>query len=564
MTNLLGTIRRRTGGAALIIVLAFVVLLTGLVVAYFNRTITDRQLAKTSFTNTSADILVRSALDIIVGDFKQEISTANAGGATPIPSNIQPQRSGISNPQLGETPIPNLVRRSIRYNGIGEANAMPSPGVPSRASVVSSVDTSANGRNVTISRWNSHYLIPRASTGTAIDSTPVGSFTAPDWVLITRPNDDGTGGGPAANPTPDKVIGRYAYAVYDEGGLLDLNVAGFPTYASVLRASSARLAKRDTQDSEIRQVSYTIPSSESVREPEPTRPASRDRSFLLAGNPKPTPTPTPTPAPTPTPTPTVPPKPNPPPPPGPNPTPTPWRVNVGRKGTVAFADLSALPATPTVVTPSTDPSTMAGFPSPTPINKIMAWRNYATTAQPGTGGFDNPSFLIGSEEKYAKYFVDFWADVNQTALDQTRTFTSVAPLVQSGRTDQALMNRLELLQLRREIGFSQSLLQYMGTFSRERNLPNPTWPGTSNKIFERFNISNLDFVVPDPDKVGRGHGRGTWKKENSGKYFGLGWIDANPATGERGRWQYIGKAGVPKNPRANMQSLKGPKPPDFF
>lgn len=98
MTNLLGTIRRRTGGAALIIVLAFVVLLTGLVVAYFNRTITDRQLAKTSFTNTSADILVRSALDIIVGDFKQEISTANAG--------VQPQSRRIFSRNGAESPIP--------------------------------------------------------------------------------------------------------------------------------------------------------------------------------------------------------------------------------------------------------------------------------------------------------------------------------------------------------------------------------------------------------------------------------------------------------------------------
>ena len=55
------------------IVLAFVVLLTGFALAYFSRTTTDRQLAQLSYNDTSADLLARSALDIVVGDFKQEI-----------------------------------------------------------------------------------------------------------------------------------------------------------------------------------------------------------------------------------------------------------------------------------------------------------------------------------------------------------------------------------------------------------------------------------------------------------------------------------------------------------
>ena len=59
--------------AALMIVLAFVVLLTGVALAYFSRTTTDRQLAQTSYNDTSADLLARTALDIVVSDFKQEI-----------------------------------------------------------------------------------------------------------------------------------------------------------------------------------------------------------------------------------------------------------------------------------------------------------------------------------------------------------------------------------------------------------------------------------------------------------------------------------------------------------
>ncbi len=51
-------------GVALIIVLAFVVLLTGLSLAYFSHTATDRQLARASFHDTSAELLAHSALGV--------------------------------------------------------------------------------------------------------------------------------------------------------------------------------------------------------------------------------------------------------------------------------------------------------------------------------------------------------------------------------------------------------------------------------------------------------------------------------------------------------------------
>src|ERR1043166_7021588 len=63
-------------GAALIIVLAFMALLTGLALAYFSHTAADRQLAQASFHDTSAELLARSALDIIVGSLKREIIVA--------------------------------------------------------------------------------------------------------------------------------------------------------------------------------------------------------------------------------------------------------------------------------------------------------------------------------------------------------------------------------------------------------------------------------------------------------------------------------------------------------
>src|SRR3954463_8053116 len=93
-------------GAALIIVLGLVVIAAGLSLAYFSRTTTDRQLAQSSYHDTSADLLARSALDIVVSDLKQEIPTT--APTPPIgPTNIQPQRSG------DDPSIPNLIRRSV-------------------------------------------------------------------------------------------------------------------------------------------------------------------------------------------------------------------------------------------------------------------------------------------------------------------------------------------------------------------------------------------------------------------------------------------------------------------
>lgn len=122
-------------GAALIIVLAFVVLATVLVVAHFSRTTTDRQLAQSSFNDTSADLLARSALDITVSDLKQEIATNTPVSAT----NIQPLRYGAP-PITDPTPIPNLIRRS--FSGAPQ----------SRASTISSGAASANGRSISLAR----------------------------------------------------------------------------------------------------------------------------------------------------------------------------------------------------------------------------------------------------------------------------------------------------------------------------------------------------------------------------------------------------------------------------
>src|SRR5579862_2442038 len=64
-------------GMALVIVLAFVVMLTGLLVAFFSRSLADRQVSTGSANETKVDLFARGALDSIVGDFKDEIAAGS-------------------------------------------------------------------------------------------------------------------------------------------------------------------------------------------------------------------------------------------------------------------------------------------------------------------------------------------------------------------------------------------------------------------------------------------------------------------------------------------------------
>src|SRR5436853_7323668 len=86
MNRLPKAVHSRERAAALIIVLAFVVLLTGLGVAYLSRTTSDRQVAHSSFNQANVDQLAQSAMDNVIGDLRQEI--VNGSSPSPAPTII--------------------------------------------------------------------------------------------------------------------------------------------------------------------------------------------------------------------------------------------------------------------------------------------------------------------------------------------------------------------------------------------------------------------------------------------------------------------------------------------
>ena len=156
-------------GAALIIVLAFVVLLTAFGLTYFSRTTADRQLAHSSSNDTTADLLARSALDITVSDLKQEIA------------NNQPVTAAQYSAITLRCPTDH---GSVACSEFDSAQFSRGPHRP-HFRYKFRPQRRQTGASISRARWNSHYLIPRASTTTDIDSTPLSSFTAPDWVLVT-------------------------------------------------------------------------------------------------------------------------------------------------------------------------------------------------------------------------------------------------------------------------------------------------------------------------------------------------------------------------------------------
>lgn len=231
-------------GAALVITLAFVVLLTTLVLAFLSYSSLQSQISSASANRTVVDIFTQGALNAIMGDLKTEIvsgSTTTNIGTNVIyfpqsPTNMVPQRIGT------DDSLANLVKRSA-------VNKPLYSGGTSRAASVSTTVPSRNGRSISAARWNASLLLPKANANSATDLTPTNTFIAPDWVFVARNGSNPTSWTDTlrwSRTNQNTVIGRYAYTVYDEGGLLDMNSAGYPAgSSSTLTADKGGLAFAD-------------------------------------------------------------------------------------------------------------------------------------------------------------------------------------------------------------------------------------------------------------------------------------------------------------------------------
>lgn len=226
-------------GFALVLVLAMLVLVAGLVTAYFSRALQEQRAGGLSTAQTGADLLAESATRMILADFFDEMTAGSQtdeqlghvflrpllvpqgpGEAISLAPSAAPQE------QPGLDVIPGLIKTSRAGVTFYEAtDGYLGVDGPARASPVNSVTApSLNGRFISAGAWN----LPRLMT-----DTEFAQFQSPDWIYLNRggetpvPTADTVDG--LADSAPDNadfVLGRFAYAVYDVGGLIDVNVAG--------------------------------------------------------------------------------------------------------------------------------------------------------------------------------------------------------------------------------------------------------------------------------------------------------------------------------------------------
>jgi hypothetical protein len=229
---------RRSGNraVALVVVLSLIVIVCLILVAFVAAMSMDRTASAGYSQSLAADQVGQGALQLIVADLENEMSKDAPADLTypkrPLFTNvsavnIMPQYIGTN------SAMPNLIKISTSTNSFS--------GALFNGKLVASTNSTAapskNGRYLSASRWSAPFLGTFPNTN-----------SLPNWILMTRGGPASTGtfgaGNSLNNPTlanTNYAIGRFAYAVYDEGGLVDITVAGYPT--NLINATQAQLLK---------------------------------------------------------------------------------------------------------------------------------------------------------------------------------------------------------------------------------------------------------------------------------------------------------------------------------
>jgi hypothetical protein len=225
-----------------LLILVLAALLSAGVVAFLSLSNKRLALGTTEEAGRRAASLALLAQSHLLGNLKNEMAAGFASPATPSkPGFVQvdgpagplnllyPAHSWSALPSRSSALAPpNLVKWSTRdvafyresVQGTYPGRSLFPPGAP--ASPVSTLDRSANGKVVSLTRWNATWLLPKKDPSSN-DPTPIG-VPVPDWVCLTA---RGQQRNDLRNQRTDPIVGRFAYLVFDEGGLLDASVAGF-------------------------------------------------------------------------------------------------------------------------------------------------------------------------------------------------------------------------------------------------------------------------------------------------------------------------------------------------
>ena len=272
-------------GIALIVTLAFIVLVSILIVSFIAFSQSNRSATFSYARSIQAQEIAQGGLQDILSDLHSEI----VAGSTVYSSNSvsvyvpttnytgEPARLGYASELFGNTlsttNLPSTLVRVSRasqdatptdlYPALSTAyysnlSAVNGGAILNRASKANSSTSSINGRYISAARWNKPLLLAATELTTGGSNglqipTPFSTNT-PDWVYVTRTGSrvcDATADPlsqlkpsndinqsytitPGSNPPASPILGRYAYVVYDESALLDVSAVGFPAAATNL------------------------------------------------------------------------------------------------------------------------------------------------------------------------------------------------------------------------------------------------------------------------------------------------------------------------------------------
>ena len=255
--HLLRTNSQARRGAALLAVLGFITLMSIMLVCFMASMQTDRRLSYNYGQSVAAEEIAWGGLQEVISDLKREIDAGSLRDGVPeeavytrggirfyIPSSnfmAQPMRVGFPTSAYNagaDSLSPALVKVSRADDAFYTAPPayMDSSRLPrNRASAVPSTLASVDGRRFSASRWNKPLLM---STNLLVPAAF--SNAPPDWVYVTRGGSRSFTEGEIEQmkrsrvpSQTSQVLGRYAYVVYETGGLLDINAAGYPQSAAV-------------------------------------------------------------------------------------------------------------------------------------------------------------------------------------------------------------------------------------------------------------------------------------------------------------------------------------------
>jgi hypothetical protein len=247
---------------ALIVTLGLVAICTILLVIFVTAMQMDRTASFSYSQSLKAHQLAYGGLHLVVAQLQDEMQKDAA-----------PDTGGYG---LGASVLTNVTAANVLPQGVGTNSAMPNllkvstnaPFFTSGANASSTLQacpisctaTSLNGRYISARRWNNSYF----------GTFPSDSST-PSWVMMTRAGPTNAsslifGSGAAGtinNPSTSNTnyaVGRFAYAVYDEGSLLDVTVAGYPTNY-ITSPSQLQAIKGTLAGADLTQVGITNPQT---------------------------------------------------------------------------------------------------------------------------------------------------------------------------------------------------------------------------------------------------------------------------------------------------------------